>query len=88
MAGPRDLGQIVDGTQEGGECLTGCSMINFAVPSLQTLSKNKLTPLYPETFEESINKLAERLQSRTIKISVDSKNIARGKGDKMGDIDY
>lgn len=36
MAGPRGLGQIVDGEQERGECPVNMSQINFAVPSLQT----------------------------------------------------
>ena len=38
MAGPRGLGQIVEGTQERGECLTSDSMINFDVPGTEAES--------------------------------------------------
>ena len=87
MAGPRGLGQIVTGNQEKGKCSAVDSNINFAVPFLQTLSKNKLCPIFPGIFDDSITSLSERLPSNIIKIGIDGKKIARGKGDKIGDID-
>ena len=87
MAGPRGIGQVVKGSQEKGECSAVDSTINFAVPSLQTLTKNKLCPVFPGIFDDSITKLSERLPSKMIKIGIDGKKIARGKGAKMGYID-
>ena len=87
MSGPRSSGNIVKEKEERGQCSSSDSRINFAVPSLQSLSKQKLEPIMPGIIESSISNLSDCLESPTIKICVDGKRIARGKGRKVGVID-
>ena len=87
MAGPRSYGQITDGSMEKGYCSSTESHINFAIPTLKTLCKNKLTPIMPGILQDSITTLADSMQSKYLKIGVNGKKIARGKGKLIGDID-
>lgn len=87
MSGPRNTGQVIEGKQEKGFCISYDSEINFAVPSLKTLTSNKLSPIYPGVFVESICNIAKCIQSPFVKIGVDGKKISHGKGKVMGDID-
>ena len=87
MSGPRGLGQVISGGKSKGQCTPGDSLINFAVPSQQTLSNKSLDPVYPGVLTDTIRQLALTLRQKTIKIGVDGKKIAQGKGKEMGDID-
>ena len=42
MSGPRNQGQIIDGSTSRGNCTPTTSKINFAVPSMQALVQDKL----------------------------------------------
>ncbi|XP_053404619.1 uncharacterized protein LOC128558653 [Mercenaria mercenaria] len=87
MSGPRSTGQVVSGEQSKGYCSSIESNVNFAVPSLSVLNQESLDPIYPGILNESIAKLAEHLQTNIIKIGIDGKKIAQGKGKQAGDID-
>lgn len=87
MAGPSGSGQVVSGEHQQGDCSALNSRINFAVPSKSTLNEDKLIPLYPGVFTESMKTLSENLGSKVIKLGIDGKKIARGKGSQAGDID-
>ncbi|KAH3755839.1 hypothetical protein DPMN_190538 [Dreissena polymorpha] len=88
MSGPRNTGTVVSGEAERGEYLPERSEIYFAVPSVQSLAKNKLNPVFPGVIENSIQTLSKCLKSKYVKIAVDGKKIARGKGKIAGDIDF
>lgn len=87
MAGPKNTGNVTEGLEKLGSCQASKSKMNFAVPSLTTLGKQKLVPIEPGILNETIESLSKCITSKVIKIGVDGKKIARGKGTKMGDID-
>ena len=87
MGGPRNSGQIITGDKEERYCLPQNSKVNFAVPSKWTLNQEKLNPLYPGVFVDSIKVLSDNIGGKSIKVGIDGKKIARGKGNMMGDID-
>ena len=86
MAGPRNFGQIVDGSTERGFCTPQKAKINFPVPSVKTLTHNKLVPIYPGIIIDTIEHIAKYLPSKIIKIGIDGEKNARGKGKQMGDV--
>jgi len=87
MSGPRNQGQIIDGSTSRGNCAPTTSTINFAVPSMQTLVQDKLAPIFPGVIKETISTIADNIPSKMVKLGIDGKKISRGKGKTMGDID-
>ena len=87
MSGPRNLGQIISGSNQRGRCLPQDSKINFAIPAINNLNEDRLLPIYPGVLEDSISLLTKHLPSKYVKLGVDGKKISRRKGKTMGDID-
>lgn len=87
MNGPKSTGQVLTGQTEQGHYLARESEINSAVPSVSVFNKDLSQPMLPGFFLKSINELASYFGKRPIKIGVDGKKIAQGKGKNMGDID-
>jgi len=86
VTGSRNFGQIVDGSTERGFCTPQKAKINFPVPSVKTLTHNKLVPIYPGIIIDTIEHIAKYLPSNIIKIGIDGEKIARDKGKQMGDV--
>jgi hypothetical protein len=80
LSGLCNSGHLVDELKDRGCCMPSESKINFAIPSLQTLTKEKLKPVHPGLLGNAIDSLVKNLKTKDIKISVDGKKIARGKG--------
>ena len=90
MSGLRNTGNILDGSSERGRIEPLNSQINFAVPSRQNLYSNSdetLQAAFPGINRLAINNLSKYSNGKYLKIGVDGKKIARGKGLKMGDVD-
>ena len=65
------------------------SKINFAVPSRNHLYQRKCDDdlFYPGIQRASIMALVDHFKNTSLKLAVDGKQIGRGKGKRLGDID-
>jgi hypothetical protein len=77
VAGPRNFGQIIDGSSERGYCNPQGAKINLAVPSVKTLTYNKLIPIYPGIITDTVEHIAKYLPSNIVKIGIDGEKIAK-----------
>jgi hypothetical protein len=77
VAGPPNFGQIIDGSSERGYCNLQGAKINLAVPSVKTLTYNKLIPIYPGIITDTVEHIAEYLPSNIVKIGIDGETIAK-----------
>ena len=82
MSGPKNQGQIVQGSTYRGVYDTKESNINFAVPSASVL--RKMNPfekdsLKPGLIDEVLTSLSEIDDGNTYKLAIDAKKISRGR---------
>jgi hypothetical protein len=77
VAGPPNFGQIIDGSSERGYCNPQGAKINLAVPSVKTLTYNKLIPIYPGIITDTVEHIAKYLPSNIVKIGIDEEKIAK-----------
>ena len=87
MAGPRSIGNVIQNFECKGNYDPELSQVNFAVSDanvLKSLENGNIAPIKPGIIEETLKALSQT--QSTVKLCVDRKKNARGRGKEMGDI--
>ncbi|XP_070182230.1 uncharacterized protein [Littorina saxatilis] len=87
MGGPKNQGQVVDGSETLGVCRSSCAKINFAIPSLNHLETDEIQheTLKPGILHDTISILSET--PKVVKVAFDAKKINSSLSQDQGDID-